>query len=83
MMKRYFLAATPIAAMLLLTGCMDDNYDLSNIDTTSEVKVNGLVLPVNVKPVTLSIDEEGGITEEVDPATGKKIYAYTDRKSVV
>ena len=77
MMKRYFLAATPIAAMLLLTGCMDDNYDLSNIDTTSEVKVNGLVLPVNVKPVTLSIDEEGGITEEVDPATGKKIYAYT------
>ncbi len=32
MMKRYFLAATPIAAMLLLTGCMDDNYDLSNIE---------------------------------------------------
>ncbi len=39
-MKRYLLPATPLAAMLLLTGCIDDNYDLSNINTTSEVKVD-------------------------------------------
>lgn len=41
------------AALLLLTGCIDDKYDLSDIDTTSEFKVNDLVLPVNLEPVYL------------------------------
>lgn len=81
MMKRYLLPASPLAAMLLLTGCMDDNYDLSNIDTTTEVKVNDLVIPVNVNDVTLNsvidLDEDSDVKKEIDPATGKEIYVYS------
>ncbi len=80
MMKRYLLPATPLAAMLLLTGCMDDNYDLSNINTTTEVKVNGLTIPVNLNEVKLDalidLGEDSDIKEETDPVTGKKIYVY-------
>lgn len=68
-MKRYLLPATPLAAMLLLTGCIDDNYDLSNINTTSEVKVDGLIIPVNVKDVTLNsvidLDENSDVKKEI------------------
>lgn len=81
MMKRYLLSATPLAAMLLLTGCIDDNYDLSNINTTSEVKVDGLIIPVNVKDVTLNsvidLDENSDVKKEIDPVTGKQIYVYS------
>lgn len=42
------------AMAALLTGCIDDNYDLSDIDTTSEFKVKDLVLPLNLLPVELS-----------------------------
>lgn len=53
-MKRIFLyGGLPLLAMVSLTGCIDDNYDLSDIDTTSEFKVNDLVLPVNIDVVTL------------------------------
>lgn len=40
--------------LLLLTGCIDDNYDLSDVDTTSEFKVKDLVIPVNLETVKLS-----------------------------
>lgn len=39
---------------VLLTSCIDDNYDLSDIDTTSEFKVDNLALPINLDPVVLS-----------------------------
>ena len=42
------------ALPLLFTGCIDDKYDLSDIDTTSEFKVKDLVLPVNLEPIVLS-----------------------------
>lgn len=80
MMKRYLLLATPIAAVSLLTGCIDDNYDLSNIDKTTEVNVNGLTIPVNLDEVKLDalidLDEDSDIKEEID-ANGKKIYVYS------
>lgn len=77
MMKRYLLPATPLAAMLLLTGCMDDNYDLSNIDTTTEVKVNGLTIPVNLKEVELDalIDIKEGDDIQVEDG----IYVYSTK----
>ena len=38
-MKQIFLyGGLPLLAMVSLTGCIDDNYDLSDIDTTSEFK---------------------------------------------
>lgn len=42
------------ASMLLaLTGCVDDKYDLSNVDTTVKIPVNDLAIPVNLEPVQL------------------------------
>ena len=62
---------------LLLTGCIDDKYDLSDIDTTSEFKINNLVLPVNLDPVTLDdiiTVEEGDQLKKVT-INGKTFYA--------
>lgn len=54
--------------LLLLTGCIDDNYDISNADTTSRINVNDLVLPVNIDPVRLGdvIKIDGG---KIQPVT--------------
>jgi len=56
-------------ACLPLTACFDDNYDLSDIDTTAEIRVNNLVVPVNLDEITLSnvFDlEEGSVVKEID-----------------
>ena len=50
---------------LMFTGCMDDNYDLSDIDTTTEIRFNDLVLPANIAPLRLdnviSLDDDDKI----------------------
>lgn len=38
---------------LCLSGCIDKDYDLSDIDSTAQVKIDNLVLPLNMKPVEL------------------------------
>lgn len=77
-MKRYLLTATPLAAMLLLTGCMDDNYDLTNIDKTTKVMVNGLVIPVNVNDLTLDALIEIGDDDDIQiiGQGADRYYAY-------
>ncbi len=49
------------------TSCVDDAYDLENINTDIEVKVNDLVIPVNLDDITLSnafdLDPESVIKE--------------------
>lgn len=52
-MKQKLLAAAA-AACLLMTGCVDSNYDLSDIDTTSELRVDNLTLPINVDAMRLA-----------------------------
>ncbi len=37
---------------LLLVGCTDDSYDLSDIDTTAQIEVKDLTIPLNLTPVT-------------------------------
>lgn len=63
-----------------LTGCVDDNYDLSDIDTTSRFYVNDLTIPVNMDAVTLSdilnIKEDSKIKSVT--IDGKEFYAFTD-----
>ena len=41
----------PISALLLLPGCIDKNYDLSDIDKTTQINVKDLVVPVNVEAI--------------------------------
>lgn len=59
--QKWWLAA----ALPLLAGCVNDDYDLSDIDTTTRVSVNDLILPVNIDAITLgdviSVDEDSRI----------------------
>lgn len=48
-----WLHCAAIASLVTLPSCIDDNYDLSDIDTTVELQVTDLVLPINIDPVTL------------------------------
>lgn len=72
-------------AAALLTSCIDDNYDLSNIDTSVRVDVNDLVVPVNVGAVSLNsvidIEDSENISKEpytgTNPALqGKEIFVF-------
>ncbi len=62
-------AGIALLTLTSLTGCVDDKYDLSDIDTTAGVKVNDLVVPVNIDAVTLNsvLDlKEGDNVQVVD-----------------
>lgn len=57
-----------LAAVMLfpfLQGCIDNDYDLSDIETTVQFKVEDLVIPVNIDKVTLEtifdIDDDSRI----------------------
>ncbi|MCH5346564.1 MAG: hypothetical protein J1E63_05605 [Muribaculaceae bacterium] len=43
-----------LAMALSVSGCIDSNYDLSDIDSTVKVPVNDLVIPINIDEITLS-----------------------------
>lgn len=52
-----------------VTSCINDDYDLSDIDTTSKFQVNNLVLPINIDEIKLQniIEiEEGGQIQIAD-----------------
>lgn len=46
-------AGLSLLSAILLTACVDDKYDLSDIDTTVGLKVNDLVIPMNMDAITL------------------------------
>lgn len=61
--------ATATVATVALSSCVDDAYDLENINTDVEVRVNNLVVPINLDAITLSnaFDlEEGSVVKEVN-----------------
>lgn len=49
-----FCAMLALGSAVSLTSCIDDKYDLSDIDTTVQVNVNDLTLPINLDEITLS-----------------------------
>lgn len=66
-----------LPALLLLTACVDDQYDLSNIDTSSRLSVNDLVLPVNIDPIELGSIIKIDADSKVQNVTidGQEFYA--------
>ena len=62
---------------LVLSGCIDKDYDLANIDTTSEFQVNDLVLPIQIDPVKLGdiITVKPGDKIKEVTLNGKTFYA--------
>lgn len=77
MIKSQIKAALLSAATIALTGCVDDNYDLSNVDTTTRINVNDLVLPVNIDPIRLGDVITFDENSKIQPVTmgGKEFYA--------
>jgi len=71
-MKRKLLRLLPFAALLLTASCTDNQYDLSNINTQSQFKVDGLVVPLNMDPIKLDAIISVGEGDDIkkDPVTG-------------
>ena len=67
MKKLVILSAAMVAVLMLFVSCIDENYDLGDIDSTVEVKVVDLVVPLNLDEITLSslitLNEGGEIRE--------------------
>lgn len=63
-----------------LTGCVDDNYDLSDIDTTSRFDVKDLTIPVNIDEITLSniLDIKDDSKIKLITIDGREFYAFTE-----
>lgn len=78
-MKLKLLALFSAAFGLLATSCIDDSYDLSNVDTTSRVDVVDLQIPVNFDEVTLSdvIKLDGEDDIKIITIDGENYYAVT------
>ncbi len=67
--------------LLTLAGCIEEGYDLTDIDTTSRFMVNDLVIPVNLDAITLKsvidIDEDSKI-QIYTTADGRRYYAVKE-----
>ena len=78
-MKRQTLVNGLIAitAVSVATGCVDDKYDLSDIDTTSRFTVNDLTVPVNLSEIRLEnvVDLDDNDLIEKVIIDGKECYA--------
>lgn len=76
----YSLLFASAAAFSLCTSCVDDAYDLSDMDTTVGLNVNELTIPLNVESITLDkildIEDDSRIQKQV--VNGKEIYAFKE-----
>lgn len=72
-----------LASTAALTSCVDDNYDLSNIDTTSRFNIVDLTVPVNIDPIklgdVLTLEENSRI--KTVKINGNEFYALVETGS--
>ena len=75
-MKSYYLALTALCVAALSSSCIDDDYDLANIDSTVRVEVKDLTVPVNIDKVTLKSIFNLGEDSKVKEING--VYAVVE-----
>ena len=75
--KPLLLLATTVFVM---SSCVDDNYNLSDLDTTVGISVNKLTIPLNVDSLVLDqvIDLEKNSQIKKTVVNAKEIYALVD-----
>lgn len=71
------MGLSAVALLAAATSCVDNAYDLSDIDTTARVNAKDLVVPLNIDQITfdqvLDLDDDSEVKDvEQD---GKRIYA--------
>lgn len=63
MKKGFVMSLCLLALGTTAWSCIDDKYDLSDIDSTVQVKVNDLVIPINIDKIDMGsiikLDEDG------------------------
>lgn len=77
-MKQFlYLSAAAGLMAVSMASCIDDKYDLDNLDKTSEFRLVDLTLPVNVSEVKLDqiIKLEENSSLKVVEMNGKEVYA--------
>lgn len=80
-MKTRHLLFTGLSALsvFVLSSCVDNDYDLSDIDSMARFKTKNLVIPLNLDVITLDqvmdLDEDSEIKKFEDAETGKTWYA--------
>lgn len=80
MIKWYAKAAAALLTMSLATACINDDYDLSDVDTTTRITVNDLVIPANLDAVTIGDIITFDSNSKIQPVTinGKTFYALNE-----
>lgn len=86
-MKRQTLAngLLSFVAVSLMTGCVDDKYDLTDIDTTSRFTVDNLTVPINLDKITLKnvidIDDDDDLIKQ-ENVNGELVYTIMQSGSI-
>ena len=77
--KKHLLLLASAATIAFTTSCVDDAYDLSDMDMTVGVNVNELTIPLNVEDVTLDkiLDFESEQIQKI-AVDGKEIYVFVE-----
>lgn len=74
--KNLSLAIIGTLATGMATSCVDDNYDLSDVDTTVRVQVNDLTVPVNIDEITLESIFDLKKDDHIEIIDGKYTVIY-------
>lgn len=84
-MKRFYIYSGMLTAIpMLLTGCVDQDYSVKDIDKTSQIRIDNLTLPVNIDPITLGDIFDTDETSKIKPITidGKEFYAVIEHGEI-
>lgn len=75
---KHSLVLLSVFSLITLSSCFDNDYDLSDIDTTVRLQTKELTVPITLENVTLSqvldLDDDSEIVETTD-ANGNRFYA--------
>ncbi len=66
-------AAVGAVGAMLLSGCVDDSYDLADIDSTTRIEVKDLTLPLNLTPVMLDSLVDLSSEESIEKINGEYV----------
>ena len=74
--QHYWLTGLSSLVLIAATSCVDNAYDLSDIDTTARLQVKELVVPMNIDKATLDqvldLDDDSEV-KKIEQADGSVI----------
>lgn len=87
MLKKFYLAVGTVCAAALLSACTNNDYDLTNIDTTVSFAAKNLTLPLKVTDIkfskVLNLKDGDQIKKLADPSQpGDSLYAVIENGTI-